>query len=129
MPSFSLQFLEKYPWHSSSIYAYLWLQGNGINFNQNTRGKCFHSTDGSNNWFNWKKFLKYFIHSFKILNLVKERYISGLIKFCLLSNFLAIYLRCGKIIVRVGQPVIWLPPHRSQRSELPHWALQKYSLL
>ena len=31
--------------------------------------------------------------------------------------------------VTVGQPVTRLPPHRSQRAELPHWALQKYSLL
>jgi hypothetical protein len=31
-------------------------------------------------------------------------------------------------IVTVGQPVTRLPPHRSQRAELPHWALQRYSL-
>jgi len=32
------------------------------------------------------------------------------------------------VVVTVGQPVTRLPPHRSRRAELPHRALQQYSL-
>ena len=31
-------------------------------------------------------------------------------------------------IIKVGQPVAQLPPHKSQRAELPHWAFQNCSL-
>ena len=30
--------------------------------------------------------------------------------------------------IKVGQPVTQLPPHKSQRAELPHWAFQNCSL-
>ena len=41
-------------------------------------------------------------------------------------SFPLIALKIRKI--KVGQPVAQLPPHKSQRAELPHWAFQNCSL-